>query len=122
MNELRLRLPSSPLAPRTARAEVRRRLGEWALDQAADDVLLLVSELVTNAVHHARSAVELTLRTDGKAVRVEIRDDSPAPPVHQAFTDDRLRGRGIALVDALSTRWGVEPVRDGKTVWFEVQP
>lgn len=121
-DEVTVELPSTPLAPRAAREATRRVLGRWAMDQAADDVLLLVSELVTNAVFHAESSVTVALRTDGRAVRVEVHDDSPVAPVQDAFTDDALRGRGIALVDAVSTRWGVDAVPgDGKTVWFEVQ-
>ena len=79
--------------------------------------LLLVSELVTNAVLHARSSVSVEVKHLRRGVRVEVTDTSPLPPVLLPRSDT---AGGMALVDAVSTRWGVTAIPNGKTVWFEV--
>jgi len=110
-------------APRQARALVRRHLKHWQAEQVLDDALLLVSEVVTNAVRHGSSDVVLTLSETGDEVRVEVFDSSPLEPVLVPFTDEHQWGRGIALVNALSCRWGVEPAPPrGKRVWFVIGP
>ncbi len=119
--ELRAQLPQSAVAPREARQLIRNQLQTWSLDAVVDDVLLLASEVVTNAVHHGRPQIELGLALGEGTVRVEVRDEAPGHPVRQAMSNDALRGRGIGIVASLATRWGVDPIPgDGKTVWFEV--
>lgn len=114
-------MPQSPVAPGEARRFIRNQLLTWSLDRVADDVVLLASEVVTNAIHHGRSQIELGLARREGAIRVEVRDEGPGLPVRQAMSNDALRGRGIGIVAALATRWGVDPIPgDGKTVWFEV--
>lgn len=84
---------------------------------------LVVSELFTNTVAHARmDRVRVTVsRVDEHVVRVSVIDCSHAKPqVREARADDES-GRGLALVDALSTDWGVDPLRWGKRVWAEVK-
>ena len=83
-------------------------------------VELLVSELVTNAVLHAGTDVELVVRRLRKGVRVEVLDRSTRPPVPRAYDDEAMTGRGLALVRELSRVWGVDERKDGKVVWFEV--
>jgi len=101
---------------------VSETLDEWGDHRLVEEAALLVSELVTNAVLHARSAVDLVIgRQGGHAVlRVEVHDTSAAPPRLGTFGEDTPSGRGLALVDALSSRWGVETLGSGKRIWFEL--
>lgn len=114
------RLPAHPASTRAARAFVAEHLRSWDLDDAIDDSTLLVSELVTNAILHARSPVDLVVRKVRSAVRVEVFDDRNGvpQPVHPDHEDDA--GRGLGLVQAVATRWGVDDVDQGKTTWFEI--
>lgn len=102
-----------------------RRLVETTLDgcpsSLVGDAVLLTSELVTNAVRHARTPFEVEVVCDG-AVRVVVRDGSAEPPMVQHPEPDELGGRGLLLVEALATRWGFEANGQGKTVWFELDP
>lgn len=83
---------------------------------------LLTSELVTNAVRYGGSVAVLEAHAPGGVLRVSVRDDNPALPVagdRPEFTKEG--GRGLQVVDALSSRWGVEEVPGGgKAVWFEL--
>jgi anti-sigma regulatory factor (Ser/Thr protein kinase) len=90
---------------------------------AADDVALLVSELVANAVLHGRTAFEATATRVAGVVRVDVTDHSPTPPCMKFYGADAPTGRGLRLVDRLASRWGVNPAvpGPGKTVWFELE-
>jgi len=114
------RLPAHPASTRAARAFVAEHLRTWELDDAIDDATLLVSELVTNAILHARSPVDLIVRKVRSAVRVEVfHDGNGVPkPLHPDHEEDA--GRGLGLVHAVASRWGVDDVEAGKTVWFEI--
>jgi anti-sigma regulatory factor (Ser/Thr protein kinase) len=83
-------------------------------------VELLVSEVVTNAVLHARSALSLCVVRQGDRIRVEVEDTSPVAPVVRPHDDTAMTGRGLALVAALAAEWGVQPTDRGKSVWFVV--
>ena len=85
-----------------------------------DVVALLVSEIVTNAVLHARSEVTLTVRMDSDSVRVEVADNSVAAPQQRPISDEAVTGRGMFLVEQLADDWGTSPAGDGKVVWFEL--
>lgn len=105
-----------------ARRFVRRALSRGRLE---DDVVavaeLLTSELVTNVLLHAESPAELAVRLRPAAIRVEVIDESPASPVPRPLDEESSSGRGMVIVDALSSEWGVELVPDdGKRVWFEL--
>jgi anti-sigma regulatory factor (Ser/Thr protein kinase) len=119
--ELRTVLPGTAASPRSARRFVAAALATWALDELCDTLALLTSELVTNVVLHVRAECELRVRRLPGAVRVEVRDPSPVAPHrgHQ-HRDPGTTGRGMVLVDALASDWGVDAGADGKTVWFEV--
>jgi anti-sigma regulatory factor (Ser/Thr protein kinase) len=99
---------------------VAEHLRSWDLDDAIDDATLLVSELVTNAILHARSPVDLVVRKVRTAVRVEVYDEGAgaAQPLHSDL--EASAGRGLGLVQAVATRWGVDDAEVGKTVWFEI--
>lgn len=101
-----------------------RRFARAALHESSadvDTVLLLVSEVVTNAVLHARGAIRLVVEDHDEVVRVEVFDSSPLPPRMHHFRLASATGRGLRLLDQLSQTWGVDTVSgDGKVVWFEV--
>jgi anti-sigma regulatory factor (Ser/Thr protein kinase) len=105
---------------RAARRFLRRALESWRCDAIADLVLLAANELVTNAVIHARSAVDLRVQLSNRVVRIEVVDRDPRPPVPRHAPDDATGGRGLAVVEAVASRWGVDPIEGGKRVWFEV--
>lgn len=90
-------------------------------DDAADVVELLVSELVTNAILHAGTQVTLRLSHDDGVLRVEVRDGSSAKARQRNYGTEATTGRGLELIEALATDWGVDTDDSGKTVWFTVQ-
>jgi anti-sigma regulatory factor (Ser/Thr protein kinase) len=108
---------SVPQARRFARSALRT----WELGELDDVVSLLVSELVTNAVLHARTAISLVLLRDRESVRVEVSDTSASAPVQQHFSEQAGTGRGLHLVEMLASSWGIDgPSAQGKTVWAEI--
>jgi len=86
-----------------------------------DDCELLTSELVTNAVLHARSESRLRIERRGDNVWVAVHDASPTAPRVRDYGPAAVTGRGLMLVDRLSRRWGSENDAHGKHVWFEVE-
>jgi GAF domain-containing protein len=105
-----------------ARRFVVAALTDWDLRDLADDAVLAASELVTNAVLHGVPPVELRVLPVPGGVRVEARDGSRVSPVRPLATTDTMTGRGIALVEAVSARWGIDQLADGKAVWCELRP
>ena len=86
-----------------------------------DTVSLLVTELVSNGVRHARTELELHLSFDGSCLRIAVSDGDTRPPVVHARQEVTVGGWGLALIDALSSSWGTEiEGAGGKTVWFEI--
>jgi len=116
-----------PTAAAAARRFVRETLTSWQLSDRDDlvaDAVLLTSELVTNAVVHAGTAVQLTCRLDGAAVEVSVLDGHPArmipDPPSGAAEAHRPNGRGLLLPGALSSSWGVTYAPTAKVVWFRL--
>ncbi|MCU1354254.1 MAG: response regulator receiver [Acidimicrobiales bacterium] len=113
-------LPAALSSGRVARRFVSTTLARWQAEAVADVALLLTSELVTNAVLHARSSVELRIERTSEVLRFEVADVGPgAPTMRQPELEDQS-GRGLQLVDAMSRCWGVTAARHGKSVWFEL--
>jgi anti-sigma regulatory factor (Ser/Thr protein kinase) len=105
-----------------ARSLVRESLAGFDSD-ARDVALLLTSELVTNAILHARTPVQLGVLVDGDRALVCVADrlaESPALSP-RAHSHDRPGGRGLALVEDLADTWGTTTYTGGKTVWFVLQ-
>lgn len=116
----RTSLPGDLASGAAARRFMTETLERWACADLVDTVNLLVSELVNNVVVHARSEAEVAVLLTPRALRVEVSDSSAAAPAPRDAAEDHESGRGMALVEALATDWGVRPRPDGKTVWFEV--
>jgi PAS domain S-box-containing protein len=116
-----VRLDEDPASAGGARRFVEARLAAWGGSAVLDSALLLTSELVANAVRHAGGRVGLRLLSGSGSVRIEVHDCVPTLPAPRRPSIDDESGRGLALVDALSSRWGVTQMPDGgKSVWFEV--
>lgn len=102
-----------------ARHFVASVLEGWGLDP--DDLPLLVSELATNAVLHARSEFAVVVVRASTHVRVEVFDQNTRLPSFAVAPPDAYSGRGLLLLRELATAWGVESHSEvGKTIWFEV--
>ena len=120
-------LPATSHAPELARRFVRTTCLAWDLDGLAGDLALLASELVTNAVVHARSGSTLTISVAEGIVEVSVADAAerapafhPGGPHGDADDPDRESGRGLRIVDALADHWGTAPRPTGKAVWMKV--
>jgi DNA-binding NarL/FixJ family response regulator len=121
VNEVKAGLGADTASAGQARRFVDEVLNRWHCESVLDDVKLLVSELVTNAVVHAGSDVEVAVRLLADAVRIEVVDRSPMSPLAPGSpTEDAESGRGLLLVETMASAWGVEPIDHGKSVWFEV--
>ncbi|MFG2951211.1 ATP-binding protein [Streptomyces adustus] len=122
--EAEVPLPSRPESAATARrlAQVVV-LRHWGLTpRMAEDAVLLVSELVGNAVRHTGARVfGLRMRRRRGWIRVEVRDPSRGLPCLMPVQEMDVSGRGLFLVDKLSDRWGVDLLPRGKTTWFEMR-
>ena len=115
-----LNMPLTPdaLAPGEARRAVEAR---FATHPRAADLLLCVSEVVTNAVRHAGPPHSLRVSQAGDTLRVEVADSAPQAPILNQQDPLSTSGRGLRILDQLATRWGSEPTEDGKAVWFEFE-
>lgn len=113
------RFPQSTQTARLARRFVRKTLQGWGHDQV-DLALLVVSELATNAVVHARSDVSVGIARRPGGVRLVVGDTSSVPPVHRADDVRALNGRGVRMIAGLADGWGHEVVDGGKLVWVEL--
>jgi hypothetical protein len=110
-----------PSAVRFAREQLTRVLAEWELTgEAGEPTLLVVTELLSNAIDHARAPIQLAVSRAGESVRVELRDSVTEPPRLQPHDPWAKRGRGLQVVEALSLRWGWTDEPAGKTVWADV--
>ena len=93
---------------------------EWGFDQISQEAQLVVSELASNAVRHARSAFSVVISEADSSLRLAVSDKSHALPTKQRPANSSSSGRGLMLVAALAIEWGVEQALDGKVVWAEL--
>ncbi len=131
--------PGTPRAPRIhqyihqadpqglsdARAAVGQALGDWGMPELADDAELLTGELLVNVLLHTEGGAVLTLEVlpePVRRVRLSVQDRSSAWPRRRTPGEAATSGRGLMLLDALASRWGVEPRGEGKAVWCEIGP
>lgn len=116
-------LPCEAESAETARRLVRTALAAWGLEHMAEDGVLVVTELVANAVNHTRgrSIRVIVARISDHVVRVGVVDTSRTMPVPRHPADTEVHGRGLTLVDALAIRWGTDLKRSGKCVWAELK-
>ncbi|MCQ0023208.1 ATP-binding protein [Streptomyces somaliensis DSM 40738] len=126
--QVQLEVGPDPAEVGRARRWARSRLAGSGIDDdesLADTLVLLISELVTNAiVHTGHPAVLRLLFGPGGAgagiVRVEVADDSASPPQQRRADGADTHGRGLELIDGLADRWGWQPEGRGKRIWCEV--
>lgn len=126
-----------PTAAHDARAFTARVLDSWELSHVTETAVLLVSELITNALAHAGGVLDppedlgelvgevasvmlgLSVR---ESLRIEVWDQSGIPPVRRAAAEDAENGRGLELVESLSKEWGCDVLTTGgKIVWAALE-
>jgi hypothetical protein len=115
--------PPDPAILAPARSFAVDRLHTLGLSGLRDDVELLLTEVITNAIIHAGTEFEVRVEASGAGIRVEVIDGNPTLPAAGTLTAAALSGRGLTLVQSISTRWGAHRnTGGGKTVWFELVP
>lgn len=114
-----LLLPPEARSSSMSRRFVEHALSRWQLEAMSDVAVLLTSELVTNAIVHAQTEVAVTItRDDPRTITVAVSDGSRSEPRLHRHSDDAATGRGLGILDALASSWGVLSGTDGKTVTF----
>jgi anti-sigma regulatory factor (Ser/Thr protein kinase) len=111
--------PAEPAAVREARSVVRLSL-EPTDGDLVELVVLLADEVVTNAVVHGEGPIDIAVDADEERVKVMVGDRSevcPLPRLPARYAED---GRGLSIVEAIASRWGVSATEAGKSVWFEI--
>lgn len=118
----RIALPADATSAAAARSFTQRHLSGTGLQGVTDIGLLLVSELATNALHHAGTGFEVVISLTKEGVRICVGDNNPRRPLDPVSrpSTEAEGGRGLVLVDELADRWGVEGNPPGKVVWFEL--
>lgn len=116
-------LTADPENAAFARHFVGRVLQQWHLEPMVDVAALLTSELVSNAILHGHSGMELCVsRPADDRVRVEVTDHGAGCPKRRRASTEATTGRGLDMVHTLATDWGVRRVAGGKAVWFDLAP
>jgi signal transduction histidine kinase len=113
--------PWSGVGPADARRFVTESLVAWSRTDLIDDAAVIITELATNALLHARTGFTVTVscRVDG-TIRLSVRDASAVPPRLRRPAPFEGSGRGLALVAAIATGWGADVLTDGKVVWAQL--
>jgi anti-sigma regulatory factor (Ser/Thr protein kinase) len=114
-------LPNDPASVSEARDRTEHRLAEWGLSDLSFTAVLVVSELVTNAVRYSAGPIRLRLIRDD-ALIIEVTDDSSTAPQLRHAEDDDEHGRGLSITAQLTERWGTRREHRGKTIWAELTP
>ena len=106
---------------RQVRASLRALLTGWGMaSDVVEDALLVVEELVANAIDHARTNFRLVVQLTGEVLRVAVDDRASGLPQVRPFDPAADRGRGLQVVAKLALRWGCEANESGKTVWADL--
>jgi PAS domain S-box-containing protein len=113
-------LPPQPPSVAEARQRVRDLLLGCGREDLLDTAVLLVSELVTNALLHAATDIGVTARLDGEGLHVGVSDGSRHLPSRREYGPTSGTGRGLLMLESMVDEWGVSQRRDGKTVWFRL--
>lgn len=114
------RFPARPESAAAARSFVLKAAAGKEGEADSSRLVLLVSELATNAILHAGTPFLVSVNPTDEGVRVAVSDGSPDMPVLRPQTHDQPSGRGMLVVEEMSDRWGLDVAPDGKTVWFEI--
>jgi anti-sigma regulatory factor (Ser/Thr protein kinase) len=133
---LTLRLPATPAAPQLARAFITDTVASWHVKQDhIDDAVLITSELVTNALAatgrttgppnpapgETPAPITIAIRLDRSTIILAVHDTSTVPPKLTNESDDAENGRGLHIVNALTSQWGhYHPTHGGKTIWCHI--
>lgn len=115
-------LPRAPIAASLARRQLAGALPDLPT-QVVQEAQLLTSELVTNALMHGQGLITMSIVRDEQSLTVRIADEASEGPVVREHDLGAQAGRGLRLVEELTTRWGTEPVvggHGGKVVWFSM--
>ena len=113
-----LQLAPALTSPKHARVWAAEVLIDWDLTSWLDDVQSLITELVANAVLHARTTMMVRLSCQDAQLRIAVIDTSPTMPrVDLDALSVHTTGRGLLLIDELADEWGIDPVGGGKSVW-----
>jgi CheY-like chemotaxis protein/anti-sigma regulatory factor (Ser/Thr protein kinase) len=119
--EAQVDLPRELTSVRLARRFVAGLLADWGLESLRDDALLVTSELAANAITHAHSTCRLRVSLNPTTLRIDVIDTGSGTPEPQPPSATEEHGRGLHLVAAVTTAWGLEIVpADGKVVWAEL--
>jgi len=122
MSTAEVTLPSAVSSVPTARHFVESILSGWGLSDLGWPATMVVSELATNAVLHARGGqFRIVVSTGDAGVRLEVSDDSTRLPQQRSYSLQSSTGRGLRLVSELSDEWGVAPSEHGKTIWAVIR-
>lgn len=115
-------LSQDPASVGQARRFTRERLERWGADALIENAVLVVSELVTNAITHAGSVCRVVLRRSAGSgsIRIEVTDFGSGSPEPQTPSPIRPNGRGLLIVSSVAAAWGIDPSVDGKIVWAEI--
>jgi anti-sigma regulatory factor (Ser/Thr protein kinase) len=113
-------LPAQVTSVPTARRFVRESLRAVDAAAASAEAEMLVSELATNVVLHARTPFTIEVSRSDDTVRIGVLDASPRQPRVREYGTDATTGRGLRLLASLAVRWGVQAQGQGKVVWFEL--
>ncbi len=124
MPERRVVLPCEPTSARAGRDFLAATYCEQHMAGVLDDAQLMVSELIGNAIRYGLPPIELAVQCVAtSSLEIKVRDTGPTVPTTDyasAAEPDEEGGRGLYLVDLLSSDWGIVPQSDGKTIWFRL--
>lgn len=120
-DEAEVDLPRSAESVAAARRFVETTMREWRLEPLLDDALMVTSELVTNAITHADSSCRIRLSVSATTLRIDVLDGGSGTPEPRPASETEEHGRGLHMVDAVASAWGLEEVPGrGKLVWAEL--